>query len=96
MESPVKQPVFAQEEKENVISDDVAVPVKGIPMYDEPEPKETSVAPTIKNSEADEPLLQENPNRFVLFPIKYHEVRELFFSTRPRRVMIYIACMLTL
>lgn len=33
-----------------------------------------AVAPGIKNEESDEPLLQENPQRFVLFPIKYHEV----------------------
>jgi ribonucleoside-diphosphate reductase subunit M2 len=33
-----------------------------------------SVAPTIKPDEIDEPILQENPQRFVLFPIKYHEV----------------------
>ena len=33
-----------------------------------------AVAPTIKEIEAEEPLLQENPHRFVLFPIKYHEV----------------------
>lgn len=33
-----------------------------------------TVAAGIKPEEADEPLLQENPNRFVLFPIKYHEV----------------------
>lgn len=32
------------------------------------------VAPGIKELEANEPLLQENPHRFVLFPIKYHEV----------------------
>lgn len=32
-------------------------------------------APTVKELEAEEPLLQENPHRFVLFPIKYHEVR---------------------
>jgi len=36
--------------------------------------KAITVAPTIKPEEYDEPLLQENPNRFVLFPIKYHEV----------------------
>lgn len=35
-----------------------------------------AVAPGIKPEEADEPLLQENPQRFVLFPIKYHEVRD--------------------
>ena len=38
-------------------------------------PVETAkVAPGIRAQEADEPLLQENPHRFVLFPIKYHEV----------------------
>ncbi|CAD6506141.1 BgTH12-07071 [Blumeria graminis f. sp. triticale] len=38
----------------------------------------TPTAPTIKPEEADEPLLQENPNRFVLFPIKYHEVWQMY------------------
>lgn len=33
-----------------------------------------SAASTIKPDEIDEPILQENPQRFVLFPIKYHEV----------------------
>lgn len=32
------------------------------------------VAPGIKELEADEPILQENPHRFVLFPLKYHEI----------------------
>lgn len=32
------------------------------------------VAPGIKPEEMDEPLLRANPQRFVLFPIKYHEV----------------------
>lgn len=42
----------------------------------EAKPAEVVVlAPTIKELEAEEPLLQENPHRFVLFPIKYHEVR---------------------
>ena len=36
--------------------------------------KAVVVAPTIKPQESDEPILQENPQRFVLFPIKYHEV----------------------
>jgi len=30
----------------------------------------------IRAEEIDEPILQENPQRFVLFPIKYHEVRD--------------------
>ena len=33
-----------------------------------------TAALTVKEMEAEEPLLQENPHRFVLFPIKYHEV----------------------
>ncbi|KAI5928563.1 ribonucleotide reductase [Camillea tinctor] len=37
-----------------------------------------AVAPTIKAEEADEPLLQENPQRFVLFPIKYHEIWQMY------------------
>jgi ribonucleoside-diphosphate reductase subunit M2 len=74
VQSPVKKPVFSEENKENV---EVAVPIKGIPVLGdeaEIEEKKPSVAATIKPEEADEPLLQENPNRFVLFPIKYHEV----------------------
>lgn len=46
-------------------------------------PVETpKVAPSIKAQETDEPLLQENPHRFVLFPIKYHEVRVSHYATR--------------
>jgi ribonucleoside-diphosphate reductase subunit M2 len=40
------------------------------------------VAPTIKPDEADEPLLQENPQRFVLFPIKYHEVSDASWTRK--------------
>lgn len=46
-------------------------------------PAEKKVAPGIKDFEADEPLLQENPQRFVLFPIKYHEVRPHPISSNP-------------
>jgi ribonucleoside-diphosphate reductase subunit M2 len=38
------------------------------------ESKAVVVASSIKPDESDEPLLQENASRFVLFPIKYHEV----------------------
>lgn len=77
-DSPAKKLEFAQADKENmpepvpVVNDlelekPVSEPVKAV--------EKVSVAPTIKPHEADEPLLQENPHRFVLFPIKYHEVR---------------------
>jgi len=74
MESPIKKPVFvAEENKENTHkSDEVAVPVKGIPLADEPEEEEAEAA--AKEDDSIEPILQENANRFVLFPIKYHEV----------------------
>jgi len=39
-----------------------------------------SVAEAVQDeeNEADEPLLVENPNRFVLFPIKYHEIWQMY------------------
>lgn len=84
MESPAKKLQLQPEadNKENINNDlryqndEVAVPIKGIPeLPEEPEEKLPSVAEGIKETEADEPILQENPHRFVLFPIKYHEVR---------------------
>ncbi|KAK5167774.1 Ribonucleotide-diphosphate reductase (RNR), small subunit [Saxophila tyrrhenica] len=85
MESPVKMQKLATEEnKENLDAryeaDEVAVPIKGIPELPEDEPKvaETGVAPTIKEDEMDEPILRENANRFVLFPIKYHEIWRMY------------------
>ncbi|KAK7529568.1 ribonucleoside-diphosphate reductase-like protein subunit M2 [Phyllosticta citribraziliensis] len=61
--------------------DSVARPIVGIPdLEDLPEDNEEhpSVAPTIKKDEVHEPLLQENPHRFVLFPIKYHEIWQMY------------------
>lgn len=78
-DSPVKKINFGVADKENALA------VVDVPVESEVETKKESeetksdnqlaVAPTIKPEEADEPLLQENPQRFVLFPIKYHEVR---------------------
>ena len=81
MESPIKMQKLATEDnKENLEAlyqaDEVAVPIKGIPELPEVPEKvaETGVASTIKEDEQDEPILRENAQRFVLFPIKYHEV----------------------
>lgn len=91
MESPVKQPVFTSENKEN---SEVAVPIKGLPdLADLPDPEEVqakaeaSVAEGIKEEEADEPILRENGQRFVLFPIKYHEVRVPSHALLTRKVL---------
>ena len=67
--------------KENLPATSPAAAAEEIPdakksVVEVMKPVETlKVAPGIKAQEADEPLLQENPHRFVLFPIKYHEVR---------------------
>lgn len=76
MESPVKPINFAIGGKENLPFDATPPVVEAVkitkPVVEEV--KTVTIAPTLRPEEADEPLLQENPNRFVLFPIKYHEV----------------------
>jgi len=53
----------------------------------EPAPKPVeklvNLPSSIKDHEQDEPLLMENKQRFVLFPIKYHEV---YIALRTRTV----------
>lgn len=93
MQSPLKQPFFTDNtsvlEPTEEWDDSIAKPIEGLPRLarsdDAVEAAESSVASTIKSDEADEPLLRENPNRFVLFPIKYHEVRD---HTRAYRVIV--------
>lgn len=83
MESPAKKLDFSASNKENAPFDSDLAALEAeidanhkstavVKKQDEPKP---AVASSIKALEADEPLLQENPQRFVLFPIKYHEVR---------------------
>lgn len=82
MESPVKKINFAG--KENSAFDADAPTVEEVKKPIVEEQKVVAVAPGIKPEEADEPLLQENPNRFVLFPIKYHEVSRVYPFTCQR------------
>lgn len=59
------------------VTESSPAPAEVEPKKSEPvvESKEVAkVAPTIKELEAEEPILQENPHRFVLFPLKYHEI----------------------
>lgn len=81
MESPVKKLDLNPSDKENrpfdadaviAAEETVLAPVDVVKKEEE----KAVVAKNIKDLEAEEPLLQENPQRFVLFPIKYHEVRE--------------------
>ncbi|RYP47868.1 hypothetical protein DL768_006129 [Monosporascus sp. mg162] len=83
MESPVKK-LDLNAGKENAPFDADVDALAGEIESQKPameKPKEdpkTAIAPTIKPEEADEPLLQENPQRFVLFPIKYHEIWQMY------------------
>ena len=80
-DSPAKKLIFEPVDKENAsvhipapVMDDLDLKKPLVEVYDAKKEATPTVAPTIKPEEADEPLLQENPHRFVLFPIKYHEV----------------------
>lgn len=80
-DSPAKKLIFEPTDKENApanipapVMDDLDLKKPLVEVYDAKKEVAPIVAPTIKPEEADEPLLQENPHRFVLFPIKYHEV----------------------
>lgn len=88
-DSPAKKLSFESVGKENVLANAPAIDDLDLkkPLLEVVKKEEKpSVAPTIKPSEADEPLLQENPHRFVLFPIKYHEVGD---SRRVTRRVVY-------
>ncbi|RFU75460.1 ribonucleoside-diphosphate reductase small chain [Trichoderma arundinaceum] len=89
IESPVKKINFNAANKENQPLDDAALESLAKQMDEDHKPTEAakkvekeetkaSVAATIKAEEADEPILQENPQRFVLFPIKYHEIWQMY------------------
>jgi hypothetical protein len=82
MESPVKKLDFSTADKENrpfdaevaTIAAAVEAATKKHVVEDTKKVEKPAVATIIKPAESDEPLLQENPQRFVLFPIRYHEV----------------------
>lgn len=69
--SPAKTLDFSDSDKENVFKPIVGIPDDFDANVEDVKP---TVASSIKAEEAHEPLLQENPGRFVLFPIKYHDV----------------------
>lgn len=80
MESPAKKLNFGTSNKENQTTGagmDLKAKWEEVKRQEkqvQEKQEKPTVAAGIKAEEADEPLLQENPQRFVLFPIKYHEV----------------------
>lgn len=90
MESPVKKLNFAQTDKENKPFDDNLATLEAEMDAAQSQKEKSLVKPTetpqqpkeekaVINLNDDEPLLKENPNRFVLFPIQYHEVCDTRF-----------------
>ncbi|KAI0145701.1 small subunit of ribonucleotide reductase [Hypoxylon sp. NC0597] len=79
MESPVKKLDFSGKENAPIDAsvDAIANEIESKKQIVK-EQEKPAVAPTIKPEEADEPILQENPQRFVLFPIKYHEIWQMY------------------
>jgi ribonucleoside-diphosphate reductase subunit M2 len=85
MESPVKKLDFGVADKENNPDAAVATLAEQIDATHKPvveevkkiEEKKTETT-VVKHDYSDEPLLQENPGRFVLFPIKYHEIWQMY------------------
>lgn len=83
MESPVKKLDLGIANKENDFQDPAVATLaqdldakhaatKEITKVSE----EPATIPDLRGDELEEPILKENPHRFVLFPIQYHEVRD--------------------
>jgi ribonucleoside-diphosphate reductase subunit M2 len=96
MESPVKKLNFSASNKENnhfdtdLASLEAEIDAKhSTKSANKNEEAKTSTVATIKHEEMDEPLLRENPQRFVMFPIKYHEVRDA--SNHPFRRVKWVS-----
>ena len=84
MESPVKKLDYGIADKENqplsetVVAEDtndVETKPTTVTEVKKNTKETTTTVSKVQDKHEDEPLLRENPNRFVLFPIKYHEVR---------------------
>ncbi|GJC86809.1 ribonucleoside-diphosphate reductase small chain [Colletotrichum liriopes] len=79
MESPVKKLSFNAADKENQpIASDVATATENIDLQTKPTQEIAKQQAKPAEQELDEPLLQENGQRFVLFPIKYHEIWQMY------------------
>jgi ribonucleoside-diphosphate reductase subunit M2 len=76
-DSPVKKLNFGVVGKENAPSSTTLADAPTEKIAEKPT-EASKVAQSIKELEANEPLLQENPHRFVLFPIKYHEIWQMY------------------
>jgi hypothetical protein len=97
-DSPVKKLNFDTEDKENMpVTLESTEPVAKHDLKMEKMPvtevKETTEQPQVPKTwrelEKEEPLLQENGHRFVLFPLKYHEIVRVMFP-QPAHLSLYL------
>ncbi|KAK0711562.1 ribonucleoside-diphosphate reductase small chain [Lasiosphaeris hirsuta] len=82
MESPIKKLDFGIGKENAAFGSDLATLEAQMDANHQSDTKrdetKTAVVPTAKEGEIDEPILRENPQRFVLFPIKYHEIWQMY------------------
>ncbi|EED22111.1 ribonucleotide reductase small subunit RnrA, putative [Talaromyces stipitatus ATCC 10500] len=78
MESPAKKLSFESGKENSPAVVDASATTLVKPTEKPAVQEAPKVAPGIKEMEVNEPLLQENPHRFVLFPIKYHEIWQMY------------------
>ncbi|KAH6687494.1 ribonucleoside-diphosphate reductase small chain [Plectosphaerella plurivora] len=83
MESPIKKLDFGSADKENQPGspNDKSTSEEAVAPLETKITKPTEVESKVevaKTAEMDEPLLRENPQRFVMFPIKYHEIWQMY------------------
>lgn len=88
MESPIKKLDFGSADKENQPGspNDKSTSEEAVAPLETKITKPTEVESKVevaKTPEMDEPLLRENPQRFVMFPIKYHEVSPIPINGHP-------------
>ena len=65
--TPTKQPLATAETPSKLVANELV----GLKVQEDKQVK--------KGDEQEEPLLTPNPRRFVLFPIKYHDVSFYFY-----------------
>jgi len=62
----------------SAIQPETAAEHNGVAFLPPLEKKTSAMSLTTKEDNSDEPLLRENPGRFVLFPIKYNDIWKLY------------------
>lgn len=67
-------PLGIAQEKENQTVIGATEPMKNVDGPITEAPVEATTSAVAKASLDDEPLLKENPNRFVIFPLRYHDI----------------------